>query len=136
MTLTPLKDDDSEEQGDRDMSVSGLADAQHAAHAPAWLRWLRARAALIFGILVFVVALVALHHLLAEFQYREVTAHLRALPAVAIVGAVAFTVLSYLTLAGYDLSALPYVGARLPFRTVLYASFTGYALSNNPGLPM
>lgn len=104
--------------------------------APSWWRWVRARATLVFGVLVFALALVALHHLLADFQYDEVMDHLRSLPWTAVFAALFLTILSYLTLAGYDLSALHYVGTRLPFRTVLYASFTGYAISNNLGFSM
>ncbi|HET8726466.1 MAG TPA: bifunctional lysylphosphatidylglycerol flippase/synthetase MprF [Alphaproteobacteria bacterium] len=119
------------------MSVFGTARAERARDAlSAFARRARAKAGLIFGLLVFGLALVALHHLLAEFQYREVVEHLRSLSWAAVAGAVALSAISYLTLAGYDLSALHYVGARLPFRTVFYASFTGYAISNNLGFTM
>lgn len=119
------------------MPASGRPDAEPPARAvPAWRRALGARVGVLLGVVVCGLALVALSQLLAEFRFGEVVAHLEALPAAAVAGAVALSALSYLTLAGYDLSALHYVGARLPLRTVLYASFTGYAISNNLGFTL
>ena len=46
----------------------------------------------------------------------------------------AATALSYLALVGYDVSGLRYARAHAPLRTILLASFCGFAISNSIGL--
>ncbi|MDR3514415.1 MAG: bifunctional lysylphosphatidylglycerol flippase/synthetase MprF [Azospirillaceae bacterium] len=88
------------------------------------------------GLLVLVLAAWALHYMLKEFRYREVVDHLQTLPVSAFVKALTLMMLSYWTLTGYDVSALHYIGVKLPYRTVALASFAGYAIGNNVGFMM
>src|ERR1700679_2913888 len=96
----------------------------------------RQRAGIIATVAVFLLALVALQHLLRDFHYHEIIGQLRALSAGQLAIALLCTVGSYWALTFYDLSALRYVGIKLPYRMVAFASFTGYAISNNVGFAL
>ncbi len=97
---------------------------------------LKQRASLIATIAVFLIALAALQHLLRDFHYLQIIAQLKSLSARQILVALICTILSYWTLTFYDLSALRYVGIKLPYKLVAFASFTGYAISNNVGFAL
>ena len=78
----------------------------------------------------------ALQALLRDFHYHQIIIQLRSLSHRQILIALVCTALSYFTLTGYDSSALRYVGIRLPYKLVAFASFTGYAVSNNLGFTL
>ncbi len=44
-----------------------------------------------------------------------------------------FIILDYIVLSGYDVTALDYIGKKLPFSTVLKTSSIGFAISNTAG---
>lgn len=95
------------------------------------------RLAAIVGIVaiigVFVAALVALAELSAEVTFAEVETAFRATPPGAIALGALFVTGSYLTLTLYDRLALAFLGLRLPYVRVAFASFTSYAFSNTVG---
>ena len=97
------------------------------------LAGLRQRAGTIATIAVFLLALIALQSLLGDFHYHQIIAQLKSLSARQFLIALPCTALSYFTLTGYDYSALRYVGVKLPYRLISFASFTSYAVSNNLG---
>ena len=70
----------------------------------------------------------------ADVSFDALVMALRATPRSALLMALTATVVSYGALVGYDLSGLRYAGARVPLRTVLLASFCGYAIGNAVGL--
>ena len=70
----------------------------------------------------------------AAVSFDALAMALRATRTSALLKALMATVVSYGVLFGYDLLGLRYVGARLPLRTVLLASFCGYAIGNAVGL--
>jgi phosphatidylglycerol lysyltransferase len=76
----------------------------------------------------------ALHHLLGEVRPHEIRAAFRAIAPRRIAGALGLTVVSYLLLTLYDVTALRVVGRPLPRRTAALASFCSYTLSHNLGL--
>jgi phosphatidylglycerol lysyltransferase len=78
----------------------------------------------------------ALNRLLAEMRVADVGQAIRQLPGSAILLCLGFTALSYITLIGYDWSALRYVGRRLPARVIAVASFCGYAIGNTVGFSL
>ena len=92
--------------------------------------WLPALVAL----LLLGAALLALRELTAEINYRDVLVQIRATPVSALLLAALFTLLSFIALAGYDLSGLAYLGIKLPWRTVATGSFAGYAMGNTVGM--
>jgi phosphatidylglycerol lysyltransferase len=94
------------------------------------------RAGTIATIAVFLLALAALQHILRDFHYHQIIAQLRSLSARQLLLGLLFTIGSYWVLTFYDLSALHYAGIKLPYRLVAFASFTGYAISNNIGFAL
>jgi phosphatidylglycerol lysyltransferase len=77
---------------------------------------------------------VTLHDFLAHLNYRDLVASIRATSPNAILMAVLATVLSYLSLTGYDASSLRYVGASVKYSVAAETSFIAYALANTVGL--
>jgi len=87
----------------------------------------------IIGLMLFVGALIVLWHQLHEVTWAALSAHVVATPRRALVLALLLTTLSYVTLSGYDLLAMLYIGKRLPRGRVGWVSFLAYAVANNVG---
>lgn len=85
---------------------------------------------------VLVLCGLALRALLAEMRLSEVARAIRALPPESVLASLGFTLASYLSLIGYDWSALRYVGRRMPARAMALASFCSYAIGNTAGLAL
>ncbi len=82
---------------------------------------------------IFCAAIVVLIREFGGVSLPEVLARLGAMPTWRIAAAAGLTATSYLLLTGYDYLALRYARHRLPFRDVVFASFTAFTLSNNVG---
>ena len=74
--------------------------------------------------------------LLAKMRLADIGPAVAALPVRALAESLAFTAASFVTLVGYDWSAMRYVGQRLPIRTLAFASFCGYAIGNTVGFSL
>ncbi len=85
------------------------------------------------SIAVFVVALVAIRHLLAAVTVADLLAEIKRLSAAELGLAMLFTAASFVTLVGYDWSALRYLKRSLPFYTVAFGSLCGCAVANAVG---
>ena len=109
--------------------MSELNPASHVA------RW-RAFVAPTIILMIFVLAAVAIHHAVAEFNYHQLRQALRALTHTQLAFALLATVASYVTLTGYDWSALTYLGKRIPYAQVALTAMCGYAISNTAGLSL
>lgn len=118
------------------MSVPPAPPAAAPAHGPLRRAFLRAKPWLpaALTLLLLTLALLALRELAREIDYRDVLAQIRATPQDALLAATGFTLLSFMALAGYDLSALAYLKLKLPWRTVTLGSFAGYAVGNTVGM--
>jgi phosphatidylglycerol lysyltransferase len=88
------------------------------------------------GLLLFLVALWVLHHVLSGYHYRDLAAGARAVPARRLLSALLLTALNYFVLTGYDSLAFRYIHRTLAYSKIAFASFIGYAFSNNIGLSM
>src|SRR5260221_14485177 len=88
------------------------------------------------GVVLFGVALWALHHALRDVRYHDVVLALRALPRSRVGLALVTTALGYGALTLYDTLACRYVGHPLPYRQTAFASFVGYAFSHTLGVPV
>lgn len=93
---------------------------------PAWTALL--------GIGLFAVALVWLHHVLGQYRWQDILAHMRAIPAAHLWGAVLLTVAGYAILTLYDVLGLRFAGARVPYPRLALISFMGYAIGHNVGV--
>jgi phosphatidylglycerol lysyltransferase len=120
------------------MSSSSTQQPAQVGVTPAPTLWegVKQRAGIVATIAVFLIALAALQHLLRDFHYHQIIAQLRSLSARQLLVAVLCTGCSYWALTFYDVSALRYVGIKLPYKLVAFASFTGYAISNNIGFAL
>jgi phosphatidylglycerol lysyltransferase len=120
------------------MSSSSTQQPASVGPTPARPLWeaVKQRAGIIATIAIFLIALAALQHLLRDFHYHQIIAQLRSLSARQLLIALVCTAGSYWTLTFYDVSALRYVGVKLPYRLVAFVSFTGYAISNNIGFAL
>ncbi len=67
----------------------------------------------------------------AQIDFQLLVSALRATSSVRLAAALATTALSYLALVGYDISGLRYARAHAPLRTILLASFCGFAIGNS-----
>jgi phosphatidylglycerol lysyltransferase len=90
----------------------------------------------LFGLFLFLAALVVLHRVTAAYHYRDIADAVRSVPAGRLAAAILLTVLNYLVLSGYDALAFRYVGRSLEYRRIVFASFIGYAFSNTIGMSM
>lgn len=91
------------------------------------------RLALVATVVIFCAAIFVLVREFSGVSLDAVLARLAAMPLPQFATAVGLTATSYLLLTGYDYLALRYARYRLPFRDVVFASFTAFALSNNIG---
>lgn len=93
----------------------------------------RGRAALrsALNLALFGLALWALDRVLRAYPATDILRALRAVPARAILLAVAITLLGYLALVAYDAVAFRFVGPRIPLLLMVVPSFISFAVSNN-----
>jgi phosphatidylglycerol lysyltransferase len=92
-----------------------------------WTRFLAPAIALA----LFAGALKTLHGELKQFTYQDIMQHIREVPTHLVLGAFAFSALSYLIMTGFDYLGLLYVGKKLPYRLTAIVSFISYAFTNN-----
>ena len=94
----------------------------------------------LFSLLAVVVILAlcgyVMSQLLAKMRLADIGPAVAALPVRALAESIAFTAASFVTLIGYDWSAMRYIGQRLPIRTLAFASFCGYAIGNTVGFSL
>jgi phosphatidylglycerol lysyltransferase len=87
----------------------------------------------LLSLALFLIAVAASYHILQEISLAQLLAQLNKLSNTQLAAAVLCTAGSYAVLAGYDWSALSYIGRRIPFRTVALATFCGCAIANAIG---
>jgi len=95
---------------------------------------LKALAPIIAVSALFLSGLYALHRLLFDVHLRDVLHQMAAIPGQTLLLATLATITGYASLAGYDWSALKYVGKKLPLPIIAFTSFVGFALSNSLGI--
>ncbi|MFC1863045.1 bifunctional lysylphosphatidylglycerol flippase/synthetase MprF [Thermodesulfobacteriota bacterium] len=89
-----------------------------------------------FGLLLFAIALVVLYHELSVYHLHDILGNIKQIHSYRLFLALLLTVMSYLIMTGYDTLALCYVHHPLSYGRIVFASFIGYAFSNNIGLAM
>ena len=90
----------------------------------------------LFTLGLFAAALWALRYELRGHTLREILEGFKLIPPRDFLVAAGLTVMSYLTLTGYEILGLMMIDARLRYRTAALASFISYAFSNNVGLTL
>ncbi len=103
-----------------------MAHTVTASKVPKWTALL--------GLALFGLALFWLHHLLGQYRWSDVLAHVHAIPPAKVLRAGLFTVLGYGCLTLYDALAVRFAGAHVPYPRIALISFMGYAIGHNVGL--
>jgi phosphatidylglycerol lysyltransferase len=83
---------------------------------------------------LFIAALVVLFHELRAYHLREIVEDFHNIGSHKIYFAILLTASGYLLMTGYDFLALQYINHPLPYTKIGFASFIGYAFSNNMGM--
>jgi len=107
-------------------TIPRLAHPSTTHKVPAWTT--------ILGIALFGLALFWLHHLLGQYRWRDILAHVHAIPAAKLWRAGLFTLAGYGCLTLYDALAVRFAGAHVPYPRIALISFMGYAIGHNVGL--
>ncbi len=103
-----------------------MAHVVTAPKVPAWTTLL--------GLTLFGLALFWLHHLLGEYRWRDILGHVHAISKIKLLRAGLFTIAGYGCLTLYDVLAVRFAGARVPYPRIALISFMGYAIGHNVGL--
>lgn len=85
------------------------------------------------GVALFGLALFWLHHVLAEYRWQDILAHVDAIPRSRLLAAVVLTCAGYGCLTLYDALGLRFAGVRVPYPRLALISFMGYAIGHNVG---
>ena len=85
----------------------------------------------LISLVLFVVAILVLHHELRRYHLRDIIAELKAVRLAFLGLAVLLTFLDYWVLTAYDTLALRYIRHRLGYPKTALASFIGYVFSHN-----
>ncbi len=93
---------------------------------PAWTTLL--------GIALFGLALFWLHHVIGQYRWRDILAHMQAIRTSQLWGAAFLTAAGYGCLTLYDALGLKFAGAKVPYPRLALISFMGYAVGHNVGL--
>jgi phosphatidylglycerol lysyltransferase len=93
---------------------------------PAWTTLL--------GFALFALALYWLHHVIAEYRWQDILAHMRAIPTTRLLAAIGLAVTGYTCLTAYDAIGLRFAGARVPYPRLALISFMAFAIGHNVGL--
>ncbi len=99
----------------------------HTTHkVPAWTTLL--------GVALFGLALFWLHHVIGQYHWRDILAHVRAIPPSRLLAAVALACAGYGCLTLYDALGLRFARVRVPYPRLALISFMGFAIGHNVGL--
>jgi len=82
---------------------------------------------------LFLLALYLLYRQVRNYSIEEIASYFYTLPPSRMILSILCVIGSYGALTGYDVLALRYIGHPLGYRSTAFASFTGYAFSNNIG---
>lgn len=85
----------------------------------------------LISLVLFVVAILVLHHELRHYHLRDILSELRAVRLTFLGLAVLLTFLDYWVLTGYDSLALRYIRHHMGYPKTALASFIGYVFSHN-----
>lgn len=89
---------------------------------------------IVFICTVFVLAVRALHSVLAGYRWSQLSAYMRTLPPEQIAAAALLALIGYFVTTGYDAVAFRHIEHGLPYARIALAAFTAYAINNNLGM--
>jgi len=107
-----------------------IASLESPSRLAVWLR--RLSPFLIVGLLALAAWIISREA--KHYSYHDIARELDALPAEALLLAMLLTIASYGLLTFYDFLGLAYIGRRMSYARLAFASFIGYVFSYNIGL--
>jgi phosphatidylglycerol lysyltransferase len=87
----------------------------------------------VFGLGIFIIALIVLRNQLHHYHYHEIAAEIEAIPFKTLGLALVFTILNYAVLSLYEIEGFRYIKNNLPKSKIVLASFIVFSFSNNVG---
>ncbi len=93
-------------------------------------------APIFFSVLLFGLSIWAIASELRKYRWQDVVNSLTAIPNQYILLALAFTLLNYLLLTGYDTLAVRHLRQTLPYRKTALVAILSYAISNSVGFAL
>lgn len=115
------------------MSIESITKDPPEAVRLGFLRRYRSILVAVVAFTIVALAIVALSRILAEVSYDDLDAAISATTWKQVILALVFTAGSFLALSIYDVEALRFAGAKLPYPLVALASFCAYAVGNIAG---
>ncbi len=100
------------------------------------MRRIRQFIPIIFGLVVFILAISAITHELRTYKPQEIWQSLTMIPKSRKLSAIAFTALGYLSMTGYDWLAFHYLRHFLAPAKIILTSFLSYAIGNTVGFTL
>jgi uncharacterized membrane protein YbhN (UPF0104 family) len=97
---------------------------------------IRRAARSIVGLGLFGGAIWLLQRELRAYNFQDVYHALGEIPNLRLLLALGLTAANFLVLSGVDLLALRFIGRRIEYRKILFASFSGFAVSQSLGFPL
>lgn len=88
------------------------------------------------ALILFITTFFMLYQTLKNINIQSITNNINNLASTSICIAFLFTFLGYISLIGYDWSALKYIQKKVPFHIIILISFIGYSLSNTIGITL
>jgi uncharacterized membrane protein YbhN (UPF0104 family) len=88
------------------------------------------------GLGLFAGALWLLQRELRAYDLQDIAEALGGIPNLRILMALGLTAANFMVLSQVDLLALRFIGRRISYRRVLFASFSGFAISQSLGFPL
>lgn len=122
--------------GSRGDAQGGIGVFRELARRPeltVWRAWAQRVVPYVVGAAMFGIAVWVLHSALRRYHLADLNAELAELTFHQIGLAILFTVVSFLSLIGYEWSALGLVGKRMPFDHLALASFATQSIAHSTG---
>jgi len=88
----------------------------------------------IFVCTVFFLALRAMHAILKNYNWKQLTSYIHQLPPEQIAAAALLSLIAYFVTTGYDSVAFRHIDHDLPYGRIALAAFIAYAINNNLGM--
>lgn len=99
-------------------------------------RSVRRIAGMVLGVGLFAGALWLLQNELRAYEFQDVAQALAEIPNLRLLLALGLTAANFILLSRVDLLALRFIGRRIRYRKILFASFSGFACSQSLGFPL
>jgi uncharacterized membrane protein YbhN (UPF0104 family) len=85
----------------------------------------------IISAILFGIALYVIHYKLRQYHYRDIVKEVRLIPLLPLMASIMLAFFNYFILTGYDTLAMRYIGQKLKYPQIAFASFIGYAFGHN-----